>query len=412
MKRIIYFLLAILICAFSANAQNLRHYAISTNGEKGECLFPEDASGNVIFSKIVETPYSADSIMVAADDFIMSKNVSDRCEVKCLSKSTRTSSYSVQVNIGKQAWGFEFWGSPLFVSVRDASHVKFKCIIEARNGKFKYTLFEFETNRHTLQGEAKNDGQPNVIHWQRVNSLTKERDKFVSSHNAESRTNREVIFDFDSQIAYEACLYQMEYDATMMFVNGLDNLKIDDDFMDDFSSNPDFDKKLNEQLQGRNYSVSLFTDTFFSLSGGAFSVSAPSANVKSNYDGYKGFLLAVGNNVYVRGGDHDYEQAAVQELMKQIMLDGYWNVVYDIQQAHFVLDYIVDLEGRDKAHLRITTPKGDINYAPHKLIYRSNESTTTNRNIARDFYLNYIDDIAKDYQKGKIAKYLEIFNIE
>ena len=122
--------------------------------------------------------------------------------------------------------------------------------------------------------------------------------------------------------------------------------------------------------------------------------------------------MAVGNNVYVRGGDHDYEQAAVQELMKQIMLDGYWNVVYDIQQAHFVLDYIVDLEGRDKAHLRITTPKGDINYAPHKLIYRSNESTTTNRNIARDFYLNFIDDIAKDYQKGKIAKYLEIFNIE
>ena len=404
----IYLLSAIL----AANAQNLRHYAISSNGEKGECLFPEDNSGNVVFSNIVEIPYSADSIMIAADDFIMSKNTSERCEVKKLSNSSRTSTYSIQMNIGKQSWGFEFWGGSLFSSVRDASHVKFKCVVETRKGKLKYTLFEFETNRNTLQGEAKNDGQPNIIHWQRVNSLTKERDKYASSHNKNSRSTKEVLFDYNSQIAYEACLYQLEYDATMMFVNGLENLKVDDDFLEDVSKDTNFDKKLNEQLQGRNVTYSAFPDTFFSLSGGAYHVVSPNAKVQSAYDNYKGFLLAVGNNVYVRGGDYDYEQAAVQEFIKQILIDGYWNVVYDIKQAHFVLDYHVDLEGRDQAQLRITTPKGDINYTPYKFKVRANESVVSNRNIAKNFYSMYIDNIAKDYNKGKISKALEIFNIK
>lgn len=419
MKRSLFFLLAFMLNIFTMNAQNLLHYAIGTNGEKGECLFPEDEAGNVFFSKIVEVSSSADSIMTAADDFIMSKNTSERCIIKKLSSSSRTNSYSIQVNIGKQTMGVEYWGSPLFTVVRDASRIFFKCIIEARKGKFKYTFFDFETNRNTLEGEAKNDGQPNVIHWQRVNSLSKERDKFVSSHNIESRSNKEKLFDYNSQIAYEACLYQMEYDATMAFVNGLDNLKTDDDdFLEDPTKDAEFDKKLGKQNPGKSPTYRpAFSRTFFSLSGSSpldsYALSAPNENVQSsNYENYKGFLLATGNNVYVRGGENNYEQAAVQELIKQIMIDGYWNVVYEIEQAHFVIDYIVDLEGRDKAHLRITTPKGDINYTPWKLTYWSNESVETNRNIARNFYLSYIDDIAKDYQKGKIAKPLEIFNIK
>lgn len=404
--------LLMLICCYSLHSQNLLHYAISTNGEKGDCLFPEDESGNVSFTKIVEIPYSADLIMTVADDYIMSKNASERCEIKCLSKSSRTSTYSVQMNIGKQTWGMQLFGSPLFASVRDASHIKFKCIIETRNNKYKYSLFDFETNRNTLRGEAKNDGQPNIIHWQRVNSLTKERDKYASGHNGDRRSDKEVLFDYNSQIAYEACLYQLEYDATMMFIKGLENLKFDDDdFMDSPSTGTDYDKKLNEMLQGRNVSLSGYNNLFFLLSGGEYAISSPNANVNSsNYDNFKGFLLAVGNNVYVRGGETNYEQAAVQELRKQILIDGYWNVVYDIREAHFVIDYFVDLEGRDKAHLRITTPKGDINYEPHKLIVRSSESVSTNKDIARNLYLTYIDNIAKNYMKGKIPKYLEIFN--
>lgn len=349
--------------------------------------------------------------MTAADDYIMSRNVSDKCIVKRLSNSFRTSTYSIQMNIGKQSWGFELWGSPLFNRVRDASHVKFKCIIETRQGKYKYTLFEFETNRNTIQGEAKNDGQPNVLHWQRVNSLIKEREKFVSSNNVNRRSNKEILFDFNSQIAYEACLYQAEYDATMMFVDGLKKLNAIEDFIDKPVKETDSEKELNRKLQGRNFSISSFGDSFFTMSNTSNTITSPDSRINSsNYENYKGFLLARGNNVYVRGGEYNYEQAAVQELIKQIMIDGYWNVVYDIRQAHFVLEYYVDLEGKDRAYLRITTPKGDIS---HKYMGQpSNESVSSNRRIAREYYLSNLASIQKNYDKGKISGNLKKFIIE
>ena len=147
MKKLLSIFVLMLLPLF-VSAQNLLHYAVSTNGERGECLFPEDESGNVFFSSVIDAPCSADSIMLIADDYISAQNVSDRCIVKNLSKSSRTSTYSIQLNIGKQMWGVEYWGSPLFVFSRDASHVKFKCIIEARNGKFKYSVYYVETGQN------------------------------------------------------------------------------------------------------------------------------------------------------------------------------------------------------------------------------------------------------------------------
>lgn len=76
------------------SAQNLLHYAVSTNGQKGECLFPEDEAGNVVFSSIIDVPCSADSIMLIADDYISAQNITDRCVVKRLSSSSRTNTYS------------------------------------------------------------------------------------------------------------------------------------------------------------------------------------------------------------------------------------------------------------------------------------------------------------------------------
>ena len=75
-------LLTVLFHFVLVPAQNLLHYAISTNGEKGECLFPENESGNVVFSSIIDVPCSADSIMLFADDYISAQNISDRCVVK------------------------------------------------------------------------------------------------------------------------------------------------------------------------------------------------------------------------------------------------------------------------------------------------------------------------------------------
>ncbi len=395
-------LLTVLFHFVLVPAQNLLHYAISTNGEKGECLFPEDESGNVVFSSIIDVPCSADSIMLFADDYISAQNISDRCVVKNLSKSSRTSTYSIQLNIGKQMWGVEYWGSPLFIFKRDASHVKFKCIIEARNGKFKYSLVDFETNRNTIRGEAKNDGQPNVIHWQRVNSLTKEKNDFVSKNDPKKRKVKEVLFDFNSQIAYEACLYQAEFDATKRFEDGLRNLKWTDDFMDNTPAISNSEKKLNNKIQGRNFSFSLFGDGFFTQSG---DTGMNSADLTSNYSNYKGFLLEKNCNVFITSDDHSYEQAGAQELIKQVMIDGFWNVVEDINQAHFVLKYYVNLEGRDKAHIIAMTPKGDSKLELGST--GSSESVSENREVARNLYLAHLMPL---YKKIETKKYPKPFN--
>lgn len=397
-------LLAVVFQVVLNPAQNLLHYAVSPNGERGECLFPEDESGNVVFSSIIDVPCSADSIMLFADDYISAQNVSDRCVVKNLSKSSRTSTYSIQLNIGKQMWGVEYWGSPLFVFARDASHVKFKCIIEARNGKFKYSLVDFETNRNTIRGAAKNDGQPNVIHWQRVNSLTKEKKEYAAKNDTNKRKVKEVLFDFNSQIAYEACLYQAEYDATRRFEEGLINLKWTDDFMDNTPAFSNSEKKLNNKIQGRNFSFSLFGDGFFTQSGDAGN---QTIDLASNYSNYKGFLLEKNCNVFITSDDHHYEQSGAQELTKQTMIDGFWNVVDDINQAHFVLKYYVNLEGRDKANLVVMTPKGD----PQLVLATAgaSESASENREVARDLYLKVILPLYKKIETKKYPKSLNEF---
>lgn len=403
MKRT-YFLITVLLMFVLASAQNLLHYAVSTNGDKGDCLFPEDNSGNVVFSSIIDVPCSADTIMLIADDYISAQNITDRCVVKNLSKSSRTSTYSVQLNIGKQMWGVEYWGSPLFVFSRDASHVKFKCIIEARNGKYKYSLVDFETNRRTIRGDAKNDGQPNIIHWQRVNSLTKERNEYASKNDVNKRKVKEVLFDFNTQIAYETCLYQAEFDATKRFEDGLRNLKWTDDFMDNTNTVSDAENKLNNSLQGRNFSFSLFGDGFFTQSG---DTSVKSEKPTSNFSNYNGFLLDKNCNVFVTSDNHPYEDAGAQELIKQIMIDGFWNVVDNINQAHFVLKYYVDLEGRDKAYLVVMTPNGDSQIELAKS--RSSESARGNKEVARNMYLYHIMPLCKKIESQKYPKSLSKF---
>lgn len=408
-----YFVLLFVFCISDLiNAQNLLHYAMTSNGEKGECLFPENTNGEVYFSDILEAPYSADTIMTVINDYITSRSVSDKCVVKCLSNSSRTSTYSIQLNIGKQMWGIEYFSSPLFVRLKDASHVKFKCIIEARSGKYKYTLMNFETNRNTIRGEAKNDGQPNVIHWQRINSLTKERNAFVATHDIKKRSVKEDLFDFNSQIAYEATLYRAEYEAVKSFEYGLRNQEFKDDFM---SVNPKANRPeeaLSGKAQGRVFSISMFGDGFFTQAGSE-KISSVDNKISKPIDleHYKGFLMDIGNNVYVTSGAPTYEQAGAQEIIKQIIIDGYWHVVENIEDAHFIVEYHVNLEGRDKAYILLKVPNSNIvcnNISGGSK--GSSESYRENKEVARSIYLNALAPLAKKIQQKNYPKNLQAFN--
>ena len=67
---------------------------------------------------------------------------------------------------------------------------------------------------------------------------------------------------------------------------------------------------------------------------------------------YHGFLLDKGNCVYVTYNSKvDYEVAAVEAIKQAIEENGLWKVVDKPSQAHFVLQFLVTLTGRDFARL-------------------------------------------------------------
>ena len=120
---------------------------------------------------------------------------------------------------------------------------------------------------------------------------------------------------------------------------------------------------------------------------------------------FKGFLLAKGNNVYVYSEDGHLGAAGASELKRLLKADGFWNVVEDINQAHFVLKYYVNLEGRDKAHIIAMTPKGDSKLELGST--GSSESVSENREVARNLYLAHLMPL---YKKIETKKYPKSFN--
>ena len=134
---------------------------------------------------------------------------------------------------------------------------------------------------------------------------------------------------------------------------------------------------LSNAIQGRNFSFSVFGNGFFTQSGQAGSIndSYESKINDSNYNNYRGFLMEKGNNVYVDSGSSIFEQAGAQELIKQIIIDGFWNVVGNRRKAHFVIKY-------------------------------TSESSNDNRELARDVYLKNIVPLQKKIEAKKYPKKL------
>ena len=125
---------------------------------------------------------------------------------------------------------------------------------------------------------------------------------------------------------------------------------------------------------------------------------------------YKGFLLSKGNNVYVyysnTEGDKNakYDKEGGMVIRSLIKSDGFWNVVDDMNQAHFTINYCVDTNGRDKANLSISSWRTG---KSHLLDSRkTNESVSKNNAVAFDFYMKEIKSLQKKIEKGSISKTL------
>lgn len=117
---------------------------------------------------------------------------------------------------------------------------------------------------------------------------------------------------------------------------------------------------------------------------------------------YKGFLLSAGNNVFVYCTNSDaefsstlddYTNAARNRLNRLLKSDGFWNVVDDMRDAHFVISYVVDTQGSDKAHFFISSwrSKGYLFFGGTD----GNENADDNRANASKFYRKYIVPLQK-----------------
>lgn len=155
---------------------------------------------------------------------------------------------------------------------------------------------------------------------------------------------------------------------------------------------------------------------------------------------FHGFLLAKGNCVYVTANrDLDYENAAVERIKYHIRRLDYWTVVDKPEQAHFVIQYGVNLKGADIAFVYLKTrdsykkyPNCSFNYGawwdlPEKmkkdkktecmvyLTMRSSEDINDNLEVADEMFnsvwkKHWTKELAKD--KAKMDKNLvELFYI-
>lgn len=120
---------------------------------------------------------------------------------------------------------------------------------------------------------------------------------------------------------------------------------------------------------------------------------------------FKGFLLAKGNNVYVnyRNSENDefarYDREGAKTIIELLKEDGFWNVVDDANNAHFVFTYIVDTTKSDKAILKLSSNLVD---AVVKLASKdTNESVSENKRLAAKFYKNYIKSLQKKIEENK-----------
>ena len=123
---------------------------------------------------------------------------------------------------------------------------------------------------------------------------------------------------------------------------------------------------------------------------------------------YKGFLLEKGNNVYVYYSNSDedknarYDKEAANMLKDLLKKDGFWNVVDNMNQAHFTINYYVDTKRKDKSDLTVSSWRTGhlISLDTHG----SNESVEDNKKLAHNFYTKAIKKLQKKILEGKLPK--------
>ena len=211
MKKVLY--LAFLVL-FSVNVYSQvtspykeQFRAFDTNGPMGECLFVADANGEIIYQGTIDVNKTKSELKDLAIQFFKMIDKEAIYDVRTIQKD-KENYIEYDVNI---ASGRVRASTDIISWERDRSTLRCHVKIEFKDGKYRYTVNPYETNRQTIRGESKSDGRPNEIHWQRVNSLTKERSQY--------KPGKKKYNEYTEQINEEIDCYQAEYKALQTFLN-------------------------------------------------------------------------------------------------------------------------------------------------------------------------------------------------
>lgn len=371
MKTLRYLLTCITLplCALSACAVNLMNYATNPGGKMDYVLFPEK-NGVVYLCDTIHTSLNNNDILDAVESYLLTVKSHKNCDLENVMSTRRRYTADVELGFGQRALSFEVFGSPVAVIGSDASKLKFNISALAKDSMAIITYSNFETNRTYLPGEAKNDGDPNIIQWQRVNALKNEAQEYL---NKDDREERSKLYDLKQAIEFQHYLYANEANEFFTIVDDLHNSIGSGQ---DAIYNPQPVKAYNEKQKA--YKI-------------------------VDISQYKGCLLDEGNCVYVTSGPSRYEQSGADELIKQITMDGFWNVVPEPQYAHFIIEYHVDTDGRDKAFIVIKDANGGrlvSKFAGNKA--GSSESESENKEVAESIYMKSLRKLQKKVSEHEI----------
>jgi hypothetical protein len=197
--------------------ENIQHRAFYKT-DKEKVLFPENENRNIILTDIVESPYMADTIYRNIKDWVKEYEIEFEGDVDDLLDITGKFKFRAEVPVGT-----EFFSTPVGYFPRSSSEIEFTICIEYKDYRFKYTLDNFYTKRRMIRGEAKSEGQSNMIHFQRINSLLNEKEAYRKEKETEWRTKKieeanEKLKEYDMIIENEKKQYKLEYQTVLKII--------------------------------------------------------------------------------------------------------------------------------------------------------------------------------------------------
>lgn len=128
--------------------------------------------------------------------------------------------------------------------------------------------------------------------------------------------------------------------------------------------------------------------------------------VASNLASYRGFLLEAGNNVYLScmssPKDVAYDEAAIDVLTRQIRRDGFWQIVENPEDAHFILN--CDVNPNDgKVSLSMSS---ELTGGKEELgSIKGAEDETEYRKLVWELYNKYVIPMQRKIEKGNVSKH-------